>query len=612
MAKAERRDAGTSASPRRALAGAAPALVGVALVGLKLWLVSSQSRIVWGTGKNDDFTYLWRAANIIDGNWLGDFGVRTLHTGVGYPLWIALNALHPLPLYLADQLFYAAACAVFVWALSPRIGAPLALGSFVLLLFSPGSWDFEMRHLVRESIYSSQTLLVFGCAIAFFARARGPIVSLALWGALLGTFLGFSWITREEGVWLLPAILLLLLSLLYQYYLRPAPRQRLRLAISAAPVATFALVVWGVSAVNYRHYGVFCTSEMKLADFTGAIGALQRIEHERWLPYLTLPSEVIERAARHSKSFQAVAAHMGTERSLGAREGLGLLGDSRYEDEIPGGWSVWALREAAGRAGFYDSLPRARDLWRRVADEINGACASGALACGPESSSMAPPWRWEYSGPVTRSTLRGVRDLATMSGLQRYEPVSASSNGQPWQLELAARVTRDRLAPHVEVAGPAQPTTGRLAALGALRDAYQALAPWCAGSALAIWLAVALAPKLRRRSRFALIGACLLLAIATRLVLLAYVDVTSFPAVKFRFQAPLYSLLLGFVALMLGELVSLARDSSSPRDPSVEGSSVGGLSRCAEGCHKAEGPMCSSAAARWAAVRRAVGRPRCA
>jgi CDP-diacylglycerol--glycerol-3-phosphate 3-phosphatidyltransferase len=37
-----------------------------------------------------------------------------------------------------------------------------------------------------------------------------------------------------------------------------------------------------------------------------------------------------------------------------------------------------------------------------------------------------------------------------------------------------------------------------------------------------------------------------------------------------------------------------------------------GLSPSAGSCHKAEGPMRSSAAERWVAVRRAVGRPRCA
>jgi hypothetical protein len=548
-------------SPRQgALLRGAWALAGTACVGLKLWLVTAQARTVWGSARNDDFSYLWRAANITRGDWLGEFTHLTLHTGAGYPLWMALNALHPLPLYVADHLFYVLACGVLAWALRPRLGPLVMTLLFLALLFNPGSYDLQMRRLVRESIYHSQTLLVVGTAIGLYLRSRGGLGRLAIWALGFGIALGFFWITREEGVWLLPLLLLLAALLVRDLFRLPPGRPYLRLGLLGGGVAIAVSIVAAVAWTNYRHYGAFVTTEMKMTEFQRAVGAMQRVEHEHRLPYLLVPAETMERIARHAPSFREIEPHFGDARQqyMKARQALGLQGDPRYAAEIPGGWFLWALRNAASSAGYYDSLPRARAFWQRLADEIDAACERGDLRCGPKSSSVAPPWHREYAADAVRSLLRMTVYLARLDGLFLDSP---PSDGRSWQLRIARRVTKDRLEPTARAAAArtasgeaAEVPTGRLAALRGLAAAYRAVSPWGALLALMVWLAGLVVPGWRRRPEITAIAAGLLVAIATRLALLAYIDVTSFSGFNFRYMAPLVPLMIAFVVLMLHDL----------------------------------------------------------
>jgi hypothetical protein len=140
---------------------------------------------------------------------------------------------------------------------------------------------------------------------------------------------------------------------------------------------------------------------------------------------------------------------------------------------------------------------------------------------------------------------------------------SAPSDGRRRQLEMARRVTGDRLEPTARVAArmaageaggdPSERPERRLATLGTIAAAYRTLAPWCALLALATWLAIVSVRRLRRGSEVALIGGCLLLAIAVRLALLAYIDVTSFNGISYRYMAPLHPLLIAFVVLTARE-----------------------------------------------------------
>src|SRR5262249_889025 len=89
-------------------------LVGGTFVLVKLWLVAGQTIYAIGPSQHDDRLFLSLAASILEGKWLGPYYQLTLSKGPMYPIWIALVFLTGVPLFTAQHLLYAAACAVFV------------------------------------------------------------------------------------------------------------------------------------------------------------------------------------------------------------------------------------------------------------------------------------------------------------------------------------------------------------------------------------------------------------------------------------------------------------------------------------------------------------------
>ena len=59
---------------------------------------------------HDDALFWDHAQQIIKGNWLGSYNNLTLAKGVGFPLFLAMNAVLGIPVTLLLALFYLFAC----------------------------------------------------------------------------------------------------------------------------------------------------------------------------------------------------------------------------------------------------------------------------------------------------------------------------------------------------------------------------------------------------------------------------------------------------------------------------------------------------------------------
>src|SRR5947209_317222 len=62
----------------------------------------------------------------LSSGWLGAYDNLTLVKGPIYPLWIAVNKCLGMPLSLAEQLLYVAACALFTLAVRPLVRSQAA------------------------------------------------------------------------------------------------------------------------------------------------------------------------------------------------------------------------------------------------------------------------------------------------------------------------------------------------------------------------------------------------------------------------------------------------------------------------------------------------------
>ncbi len=549
--------------PRQARAGARRPLFLAMLVGLgllKLWLVGAQQLAAIGGSIHDDELFVRQAGSLLRGEWLGAYDQMTLIKGVVYPAWIALSRAAHVPLLLGQHLLYIAACWLFVAALRPLVRRRWWLAAaFAVLLFNPATL-LNVR-VVREGIYLAFTLMVFAGGAGLIARGGQSLKTVAGWSAGLGAALALFWLTRGEGVWILPSVLLMLMFAAWKIMRERKGRMAWRLAALLLPLLLCGLAVLTVCAVNRRVYGVFITDEFKAREFKAAYGALMRVRPRQFHPYLMVARETRERIYMYSPAFAELREHL--EGGLGQRWaalGAKLSGFNPRSGELPGILFLWALRDAVAAAGHCGSAPEAMAFYGRLADEVNAACDRGRLPAYPRRDSLAPRWRAEYGPFFIKALRRGARELMSFQELP-----TEYSRGTDRQLSLFAEMTGEPLAyaPDDPRRPPPAPVWRdrlnrvRLAVLRRTFTVYRGLA-WPA--ALLALAGLVLGPWWRRGIYpIWVVGVAALGAVAARMLMLAFIACSSFDGFAARHISPVYVPLLVFILMGLLELGSTRR-----------------------------------------------------
>ena len=325
------------------------------LTVIKLWLVQGQTLFAIGEPTMMIVCSLNLAASLLKGDWLGPYNRLTLIKGCFYPIWIALAFVSGVPLLLAQHLLYVSACSLLVVALSSRLKSPAILALiYLILLFNP--MEYGILRVLREGIYPALTLLVIAGALGIVFRWDRPLRCLLRWSMLLGCALSAFLLTREEGVWIAPAVLMFVGLAAHRIWKTPMPGRMLRLLLCCIfPFGVCGAALSVVSAMNWFHYGVFTTVESKSREFLAAYGALTRVKHANWSASVPVPREARFRIYSASPVFGQLENFL--EGDIGKVWAMASGGE-----EIRGGWFMWALRDAVEKAGLCSSAGRRGEL----------------------------------------------------------------------------------------------------------------------------------------------------------------------------------------------------------------------------------------------------------
>lgn len=511
---------------------------------------------------HDDALYVRLATRLASGLWLGGFGNKTLAKGPGYPLWIALNYMLGLPLLLAQQLLYICAGLVLILALRRWVKKDVLLvGLYALFLFNPMTFNDQMTRVLREGIYPTLAVLVLAGGAGIFLRYRDKLSRLVLWSVGLGMALSWFWLTREEGVWLLPGLLLLIAGTIYYIYRGYGLSREFlkRSLVCFLPFIILFFFINAVSLINKIMYGSYTVVEFKSDPFLSAYGALSRVKHPHWHRYVPVPREVRNQIYQVSPAFRELKPYL--EGDLG--KGWAIhAGNLVPQGELAAGWFMWAFRDAVALAGHYQSAADADAYYRRLAQEINAACEQGRLACGPERKTMAPPFRFEYLG-LTAATFPVALDKVITFYAFSANPLKSS--GDAPSLELFRRMSHSQIAPtdSGKDSQTGNPPLRELVLLQRVDDLktrvlnfigslYQYTMPWLFYLALVLYLINGIRIVYGKGAMLFLINSSVLISFASRLSLLSYLDVTSFKCIDSTvYLAPAFPLLLIFVALSI-------------------------------------------------------------
>lgn len=520
----------------------------------------------------DDFLFIKLAGKIGMGEWLGPYDHTMLAKGIGYSVFILFNKLTGLPLKISEHLLYLA-CGWFAATTVARMSGRnwLLPWVFTVVAFSPVPWMIEGgARVVRESLY--QTL---GVAIVFLAAwyCLKPERNVRL-GLALGLIVGWYWLTREEGIWLIPSLSVVVLAWLatgyrrlrnslYRGSLAPVAWREIHFAI-LPPLAGFLLPVLVVNSINFAYYGVFRNNELRSGPFSAAYGALARIQHDEWKRYVVFPRDARQRAYAASAAARELRPYL--EGSLGqswkdsSRNYPKPWGcpqePAACNEEILSGWFLWALRDAVSAAGYYRSAHAADTFYRRLADEINGACDTGYIPCRPLHASLAPVWRTHY---LVDSVEASWSVLTTLIAFNKGQVGVSASPISVREADIFRSATNSRISgfgKDGEKSETVDPTHTRVRLSQAIAASYAAASPPLFALALASYLFLLVA-HLRVKSanvpaHSIVILTALLVAVLSRVGLLGFLEATSIPSNNMLYLLPAVPFYLLFVATSLG------------------------------------------------------------
>ena len=375
----------------------------------------------------DDGLFINIGRSLAEGRWLGPYSQFTLMKGPGYPLFLAIGSWLGLSVSVMQALFHCAAVVLFSLMVEKISRSRLlAIAVFSVTLWHPAV--FAMNRAIRDVIYPGQVLLILAC-FSYSLFVADQWGKRFLWGAMAGIILGWFWLTREEGVWILPGLgFLFLFAVVGTWHARPTLKKNL--VSAAALLIVFAFTQFTFQVVNWMVYEDFVGVDIKEKNFKAAIAALQSVRVGEPVPYLPVSNVMRESIYSVSPAFYSLKDYFDPPGGSPWQTGCAIYpwtcGD------IAGGWFMWALRDAAASRGHYQSPAQASAFYGTLTSEVMAACEDGRLECNEGLISYMPQLTRKQFEKIPGKILDAISLLSRTSMAPDYPSV-----GEP---DIAAQV----------------------------------------------------------------------------------------------------------------------------------------------------------------------------
>ncbi|MGC9504387.1 hypothetical protein [Baaleninema sp.] len=474
---------------------------------------------------HDHLRYVITASNLLEVD--VPYGELVLARQPGYPGFIAFSYLLGIPLRISQEFFYLAAGGFLAVAFYRWVRRPwLMLLFFSLYSFAPFSYHWN-RQTLQEVLYLPLTAAMVASLLNLIKDAEKPRRFLRD-SLVLGFILALFWNTRPEGIWIVPTLALIYgilgisrISKNWKTHPPVSPAPPLR-TLTYSILFTLAPIVFFTSTfafINYLQYGIYNTYDLKAPGLTAAYSSLRRVSPERHRPQIAIPKATREEIYAVSPSFRRLKDSLEIESDRGWRQ---VSCDMGICDDYAAGVFFWALRDAVEDEGYYQSAPETEAFYEQIAREIETACDRSLLRCQPQNiASFVPSLSWDILQPWLQSSLRLSYNLTTSSLTLKLD---SGVEDIPFRQRYYSQITRE----------PADFFQQRAFPLNRLKDQfvtavsrlYQWLFPIVFGVAVVGYVLELLALSQPRLVPLWLSGV-LLFCVATRVVLVAYIDVTS-------------------------------------------------------------------------------------
>jgi hypothetical protein len=481
----------------------------------------------------DDALFTKLAWSSLEGQWLGPYDFLTLSKGPGFPLFIAAVYKLHLPLKLAEHLVHLLAAGTMAFALARMTrNYVLAMAAYAVVALNPGYVGMWGSFINRDGLYSSLSLLLVGATLVIvtyvpaFVRWKWLAIPFVLGaGLVLGLIAGAYFLTREERFWLAPAVLAAAVAGTTSWRRQGQIRwQHGAVCVSLALVALggFNRSIDWVADRNDAAYGTRVISDLADGEIARAYIEWQRVDAGTPVPLVPVNEEQREAVYDVSPAAAELEDHL---KGAGTHwMGPNCAPPTPASCEYTGGFFVWAIREGAQVTGHMTSGAEAQRFFGEIADEIAAACGRNLECTDPGIASMPPLERID-KGRIPPEFWTATQHLLSFGFAE--QPWDRQSLGTPEQWDLMTKPLRAIDGSLADYNAYEAEAVERQEGVSALTHIYRWAAQWGTLPAL---LGLALVATRAGRPRFttAAVAVVMLVAILSRLTLLAVVNATAF------------------------------------------------------------------------------------
>lgn len=540
----------------------------IAIVILKQMMVVSLPIFAYSTAGHDDRLMINITDSLLKGEWLGAYSEMTLVKGIFFPLFLSINGFLGIPYSISITGFYSFACIIFIFGIKNfyKKEAPLMI-IFAILMFSPVTYAVEtFLRVYRNSLTASQVLIIVGCMFAVYLNKEKRPLSILLWSLGGGLGLVSLWFTREDGIWIMPFVLMVIVITLIYIFTAKKINFREKIIkgiIVLLPLILLASSTWAISGINYVNYGIFTTNELSNSHFSGAIKEIYAIEPLQEIDKVSVPRSTINQLYEISPTLNGIKDEFETS----------LERWSRYDQdttvrEVEDGWFFWSLREAVADAGYYENAQKANAFYENLTIEIEEAFKTGKLSKrATMPSALMSPWRDEYWEELPTAFFKTYHYIASYEEME-ISILDSMDDGQDG-IRLFEKLTNN-LAQY-----PGETTKWedglRVNVLHKLIRVYQIMGLPLFMLALIVYLSMTVLLMIiliifkKIKVQFNLLDSWLMLTglIGSTAVLaigVAYTDISAYDAISYWYLAGAYPLVIIFILMSLLKAWEIGRE----------------------------------------------------
>lgn len=338
---------------------------------------------------HDDLLFYRLAENIANLKWLGVFDQTTLIKGFSYPLFLSVSIFFKFPLRLLEACLICIASFYFVMSVRKMIpNSFLSVALYVVIIFYPFQYSLIDFRLLRDMIYFPLILIIISALFFIYLDATNKNygrLSRFFHPAILGVAFFFFWHAREEGVWVVPTLLIFSFFICRKYLEEKNSGVLLKKIVVV--ILAFGLLQSILVGLNAYKYRTIVVTILKNSNFQSGYASLHRIDSTKsWYEDISkqdwdalfLASPAV---AELQPFVQGEGYRFWTTITCDAMRSQGYnLALSGCPNVMPPGNVQFALMDALFQIGYRNPADISQYMGR-VAFEIDSACEAKKLKC---------------------------------------------------------------------------------------------------------------------------------------------------------------------------------------------------------------------------------------